>query len=144
MLVRPLRKMVLLLLLCAGASTPERVAHLPGSEVASMQRFLVVHRDGDPRHIENDIRDQLEAFGRQAEAVVDLPDDLSSYDAVVTYVDRYWWDITLYCIQLTLYFRDTRTGYVMATGSSRRGSLYRKTPSGHAALVLGDLFEKRR
>jgi hypothetical protein len=128
---------------CAsGLPTVGRTARLPGSRIDDMQRFLVVHREGDPADIENDIRDQIVELGRQADVARELPGDVSDYDAVITYVDRLWWDVTNYCIQLTLYVRDTETGYITATASSRRGSIDRKTPAGHARLMLTELFRR--
>ena len=45
-----------------------------------------------------------------------------------------------YCMQLTLYVRDTKTGWITAVGSSWRPSLERKTPAGHAKLLLTELL----
>jgi hypothetical protein len=104
----------------------------------------VQHRDGDNRDIHVAIRDELRRLGLDADAGALAPPDPSRYDAVVTYIDRYMWDMTMYCIRLTLYVRDTRTGYITATGSSWRPSLIRKTPAGHARLVLAELFPERK
>ena len=105
-----------------------------------MKTFYVVHRDGDPRNIEQDIAAQLTELGFDATAGTAEPSDPDAYDAVVTYVDRYMWDMSMYCIQLTIYVRDTQTGFITATGSSWRPSLVRKTPAGHAKILLTELL----
>jgi hypothetical protein len=111
---------------------------LPGSRLAEMQRFYVQHQPEDPRDIHLDIQRELASFGVQVDAGDGPPQ--GDYDAIVTYVDRYIWDMTMYCLQLTVYIRDTKTGYITATGWSWRPSLVRKTPQGHARLIFTELF----
>jgi hypothetical protein len=141
--VLPLVAVALGLFACASY-TQLSGTRLPGSSLASFQRFYVQHREGDDREIHLAIRDELRRLGLEADAGAAPPVDPRRYDAVVTYLDRYAWDMTMYCIRLTLYVRDTRTGYVTATGSSWRQSVVRKTPQGHARLVLAELFPERR
>jgi hypothetical protein len=111
---------------------------LPGSRLSEMHRFYVQHQPNDPRDIHLAIQSELRAFGVQADAGEGPP--TGDYDAVVSYVDRYVWDMSMYCLQLTIYIRDTRTGYITATGWSWRPSIVRKTPQGHARLILSKLF----
>jgi hypothetical protein len=125
---------------CGTSGAQYHVTTLPGSRIRSMKSFYVVHRDSDPRHIERDIAQQLVDLGYQATSGPTEPADPDQYDAVVTYIDRYMWDMSMYCLQLTLYVRDTRTGYITATASSWRPSLVRKTPAGHAKILLTELL----
>jgi hypothetical protein len=129
-----------LLLVSTGcASGAARFAEaLPGSRLSEMRRFYVQHRQGDERDIHLAIQEELRPFGVHVDAGEGPPPE--GYDAIVTYVDRYIWDMTMYCLQLTVYVRDTRTGYVTATGWSWRPSVVRKTPQGHARLILAELF----
>jgi hypothetical protein len=128
------------LVLCIGcASGAARFAgELPASRLSEMKRFYVQHQPRDSRNIHLAIREELQAFGFEVDAGRGEP--AGEYDAIVTYVDRYVWDMTMYCLQLTVYLHDTRTGYITATGWSRRPSLVRKTPKGHARLILSELF----
>jgi hypothetical protein len=132
--------LVALALVCLGcASGAARFAEeLPGSRLGEMRRFYVQHQPDDPRDIHLDIQRELRAFGLEVEAGKGPP--TGDYDAIVTYVDRYIWDMTMYCLQLTVYIRDTRTGYITATGWSWRPSMVRKTPRGHARLIFTELF----
>jgi hypothetical protein len=131
---------LLLLALVGCASGAARFAEpLPGSRISEMRRFYVQHQPSDPREIHLQIQQELRALGLEADAGPGASNP-ADYDAIVTYVDRYIWDMSMYCLQLTLYFRDTQTGYITATGWSWRPSMVRKTPQGHARLILGDLF----
>ena len=107
------------LLLCAVvtaigcASGAARYAgELPGSRLSEMRRFYVEKQAEDPRDIHLAIRDELRALGLDADAGDAAPPD--GYDAIITYVDRYQWDVTMFCIQLTLYVKDTQTLVVAA------------------------------
>ena len=111
---------------------------LPGSRLGEMKRFYVQHQEGDPRDIHLDIRDELRHFGFEVDAGSGAPS--GDYDAIVTYRDRYVWDMTMFCERLTVYFTDTSTGFITATGWSWRPSTVRKTPKGHARLIFTELF----
>lgn len=127
-----------LLLACGGAELHGQA--LPGAEprVRQLERVYVEAREGDNRGIEEDIRDQLQAMGIEAHSGPGPAPE--GYDAVVTYIDRYMWDMSMYCIQLTIYIRDAETGLIIGTGSSFRPSLIRKTPAGHAQLILQQIL----
>ena len=123
---------------CGGTGAARFAEPLPGSRLQEMRRFYVLHQDNDPRNIHLDIAEELRALGVEAQAGDGpVPSDV---DAIVSYVDRYMWDMTMYCVQLTIYVRDAHTGYVTATGWSWRPSISRKTPRGHARLILTRLF----
>jgi hypothetical protein len=111
---------------------------LPGTRLFEMHRFWVEQAPSDERGLHLVVRDELRRLGFEAEAGAGPPP--GEVDGVVTYVDRWTWDITTYCIQLTLYVRDTETGYITATGWSYRPSIVRKTPAGHARLILAEWF----
>lgn len=126
-------------LLVGCASGAGRYAgELPGSRLSGMTRFYVQHHGADPRDIHLAIQEELRTQGFHVDAGKSAPS--GDYDAIVTYRDRYVWDFTMYCQQLTVYFRDVRTGYVTATGWSFRPSAVRKTPQGHARLIFTELF----
>jgi hypothetical protein len=54
------------------------------------------------------------------------------------------WDITMYMIQLDVQFRKPQNDMPLATGSSRRTSLVRKSPSEMVKEVLDVIFTKVR
>jgi hypothetical protein len=49
-------------------------------------------------------------------------------DSVITYVDRWMWDITLYLLELTVTLRDATNSFPIALGNSYHTSLTRKSP----------------
>ena len=111
---------------------------LPGSRLSEMSRFYVQHQPDDKRDIHLAIQEEMKLLGLSVDAGMGAPSQ--NYDAIVTYADRYAWDITMFCAQLTLYVRDTRTDYITATGWSWRPATVRKTPKGHARLILREMF----
>jgi hypothetical protein len=111
---------------------------LPGSRFHEMKRFYVQKASEDDRGLHEIIRDEMVRIGIDADAGEGEP--AGEYDAVVTYIDRWSWDVTTFCMQLTIYVRDTRTGFITATGWSYRPSIARKTPAGHARLIVAEWF----
>lgn len=130
--------LVLLVSLGCASGAARFGEELPGSRLSEMRRFYVVHQAEDSRDIHLDIQEEMRGLGLEVDAGAGSP--RGDYDGIVTYADRYVWDMSMYCLQLTLYIRDTRTGFITATGWSRRPSLVRKTPKGHARLILTELF----
>jgi hypothetical protein len=66
----------------------------------------------------------------------------SSYqvDSVVTYVDRWVWDITLYLLELTITMRDATNDFPLAVGDSYHTSLTRKSPEEMVDEVITNIF----
>ncbi|MGH8275633.1 MAG: hypothetical protein ACRETH_02950, partial [Steroidobacteraceae bacterium] len=62
-------------------------------------------------------------------------------DAIVTYQDRWMWDITMYMLKLDVQVRDGRSGAILATGEVMRPSLQRKSPEDMVEEVLGVIFK---
>jgi hypothetical protein len=85
------------------------------------------------------IADQLTLRGLQATTGPEgaAPKDA---DAIVTYRDKWQWDMAMYMIELTIYVREPQTDVLLATGKSLHTSLTRKTPEEMAAEVLGNMF----
>jgi hypothetical protein len=124
----------------AGCSTGagRYAGTLPASRLHEMRRFYVQQAANDDRELHLVIRDELRRRGLEAEAgSLEAP---AETDGIVTYTDRWSWDITTFCTQITLYVRDPRTGYITATGWSYRPSIARKTPAGHVRLILAEWF----
>ena len=61
-------------------------------------------------------------------------------DAVVTYVDKWFWDITMYMLELTITLRDPESDFPLATGNSYHTSMTRKSPEGMVDEVLTNIF----
>ncbi len=64
-----------------------------------------------------------------------------SVDAVVTYVDKWMWDITMYMLELTVTIRDPKTDFPLATGNSFHTSLTRLSPKEMVNEVVDNIYK---
>jgi len=98
-----------------------------GADLNRLKTFHVVHQPKDTHNIHNLIRDKLTKDGFTATAGPELPQSSYQADSIITYVDRWMWDITLYLLELTVTLRDTTNDFSSAVGNSFRTSLTRKS-----------------
>lgn len=112
----------------------------PEMDLTQAEVFYVERFGPDNRGLEKIIADNLNvrgytaSYGEQGLA----PDDTT---VLVTYVDKWMWDITMYMIELTVTFRDPDTGAAIGSGNSYHTSLTRLTPEQMINEVLGNIFE---
>jgi hypothetical protein len=85
------------------------------------------------------IADNLKARGYQVSVGKEAP---PSADATVTYVDKWFWDLTMYMLELTIQIRDPKTDYPLATGHSMHTSLTRLSPPAMVDEVLGNIIKE--
>jgi hypothetical protein len=62
-------------------------------------------------------------------------------DAVVTYIDKWFWDITMYMLELTIVIRDPKTDFPLATGNSYHTSLTRLSPLEMVNEVIDNIYK---
>jgi hypothetical protein len=84
------------LLLASGCSNYATAMLSPGADLSRVKTFYVVHQPKDTHNIHYLIRDKLVKDGYRATAGPELPQSSYNVDSIVTYVDRWMWDITLY------------------------------------------------
>ncbi|MBN2427446.1 MAG: hypothetical protein JXK94_03820 [Deltaproteobacteria bacterium] len=124
----------------SGCSIVEqRAAKLPGAEIKEKPKFFVLSLEGDKRNIALVISDELEAMGYESDSGLKswMPPDT---DVLVTFEDRWFWDMANYMIRLNMEFRDPVTEYPLVVGESLRTSLARKSPPEMAREVLTGMF----
>lgn len=85
-----------------------------------------------------------EKFRSSGFAVTSDPEPMAQPDAVVTYLDRWMWDITMYMLELTITLQDPRTGVAVAVGNSLHTSLVRKSPKEMVDEVVENILKKRK
>lgn len=127
----------------SGCSIVElRSKQIPGSDLSSINRFYVVHFEPDKRNLQIVIRDELIEMGFQADSGPGskIPNDI---DAIVTYEDRWFWDLSNYMLQLNIEIRNPKTNYPIAIGESIRTSMARKNPDEMAREVLESIFKSK-
>ncbi|MEM9055905.1 MAG: hypothetical protein AAGD86_00430 [Pseudomonadota bacterium] len=100
--------------------------------------FVETKLGGDKREIDKIIARQLTDMGYAATAggAGERPDDV---DVLVTYIDHWMWDITMYMLELTVTMSNAETGFTLANANSYHTSLSRKSPEEMVEEVLGNL-----
>ena len=83
-------------------------------------------------------------FSASGFAVTADPAAPAKPDAVVTYVDHWMWDITMYMIELTVTVRDAKSDLPLATGNSYHTSLSRKSPQEMVDEVVDNILKTRK
>jgi hypothetical protein len=129
--------LVLLLLTgCAvnrATATVDHTAHLAG-----ITTVHVVQLEKDERGVNRLIADRLNTMGFNATTSLTKTADT---DAIVTYADKWMWDITMYMIELTVVVRDPKNDFALATGNSLHTSLTRKSPVEMVDEVTANIFK---
>lgn len=128
----------LAVLLSACATTNS--AKAPDVNLGKLKTFYVARLPADERGVEKLISKRLTALGYESTSG-DAATPPTPVDAIVTYQDRWMWDITMYMLKLDVQVRDGRSGAILATGEVMRPSLQRKSPEGMVEEVLGVIFK---
>lgn len=115
----------------------------PDLDLNKVKRFYVVKNDTDSRGTDKLIADRLTKLGYTATNGPQQPAPYNA-DVVVTYTDKWMWDITMYMLELSINFRTPDTGFPLATGNSLHTSLTRKSPEEMVEEVLTSMFDKAK
>lgn len=111
----------------------------PSAQLDKLRTVQVKKLEGEDGSVRKLIADNLRARGY---AVATEGQAQEKVDAVVTYVDKWMWDITMYLLELTITIRDPQTDYPLANGNSYHTSLTRKSPPEMVDEVLGNIFKE--
>lgn len=135
-----LRSLALIItaLLLSACVNRQSVTVAPTTDMQALKTIYVVHQPKDKERIDALIADNLRLRGVKA-SNGDGPVP-SNADAVITYVDKWMWDITMYLLQLTVTVRDPKTDYPMASANSLHGSLTRLSPTEMVAETLNNIY----
>lgn len=122
-----------------GCASKQSGSIVPGADLNTVKKFYVVRLPADNRGVEKLIVQDLVGRGYVATSgeAVNVPADV---DAVVTYQDKWMWDITMYMIQLDIQLRKPSNDMPLASGSSMRTSLKRKAPAAMVKEVLDQIY----
>ena len=85
------------------------------------------------------IENKLKSMGFMVKTGVDRP---SNVDAIVTYIEKWMWDITMYMLELTITIRDPKNDFPLASGNSYHTSLSRLAPEKMVDEVINNIFKK--
>lgn len=125
-------------LLLTACVNRQSVTVAPTTDMQALKTIYVIHQPKDKERIDTLIADNLRLRGVKA-SNGDGPAP-SNADAVITYVDKWMWDITMYLLQLTVTVRDPKTDYPMASANSLHGSLTRLSPTEMVAETLNNIY----
>ena len=126
-------------LLFAGCAVNRATATAdPSADLRALKRVHVVQLQDDGYNVNQLIADALNQRGYTATTSKDKPKDV---DAIVTYWDKWFWDITMYLLELTIVIRDPVNDFPLATGNSMHTSLTRKSAKEMVDEVLGNIFK---
>lgn len=109
----------------------------PSANLAAIKTVHVVKVPEETAGIDALIADDLR---RRGYAVTSSTEKPTNADAIVTYVDRWMWDITMYLLELTVTIRDGKTEFPLATGNSMHTSLTRKSPPEMVDEVMNNIY----
>lgn len=140
-----LRKCVILALLfmilafTSGCANRATASVAPGANLSNLKSFYLIPAPKDKDNFEL-IRANLEKRGFIVTTGPKLQPPYNA-DAVVTYIDKWMWDITMYMIELTITFRDPLNEFPLAVGNSLHTSLSRLQPEEMVDEVLTNMFK---
>ena len=134
-----LNLLLIVVLFSSGCAVNRATATLePTADLASIKSIYVTLAPDDwgtKLLIEN----KLESMGFIVKTGVDRPSDV---DAIVTYIEKWMWDITMYMLELTVTVRDPNSDFPLASGNSYHTSLSRLTPEEMVDEVISNIFKK--
>jgi hypothetical protein len=134
-----------MLALSSGCAVNRATANVsPDADIGRVKSFYVVKAQGDDRAIDKLITDNLQKRGFRVTGGPQPATTPAGTDAVVTYIDKWMWDITMYMLELTVQFRDPKTNYPMATGNSLHTSMSRLAPPQMVDEVLTNIFNAQK
>lgn len=111
----------------------------PAAKLDTLKTLHVVKHEKDERGVQTLIVDKLRSRGFAVTTGNPPPDKV---DAMVTYVDKWFWDITMYLLELTITFREPKSDYPLATGNSLHTSLTRKSPPDMVDEVVSNILKE--
>ena len=126
--------------LTTGCAVNRATATLdPGTNLSSLKTMYVKKNPDDNGGTNVLIADKLRSKG----VTVSTGDTPSStkVDAVVTYVEKWMWDITMYMLELTVVVRDPQSDFPLASGNSYHTSLSRLQPKEMVNEVVDNIYK---
>ncbi|MES2535012.1 MAG: hypothetical protein V4632_03980 [Pseudomonadota bacterium] len=115
----------------------------PGSDLKEMKSFYVVQGPDEKNNTHQLIKDYLIKSGYTATTGPALTPPYST-DAVVTYIDKWFWDITMYMLELTINIRNPSNNFPMAVGNSFHTSLTRLSPTEMVNEVMTNIYHEAK
>ncbi|MBU1364418.1 MAG: hypothetical protein KKE51_11400 [Gammaproteobacteria bacterium] len=129
----------LVTVLTTGCAVNRATANVDPSANLSSLKTMYVKRIADDDNTYNLIADKLRSKGVTVSTGTEAAP--SGVDAVVTYIDKWMWDMTMYMLELTVNIRDPKTDFPLATGNSFHTSLTRLSPTEMVNEVVDNIYK---
>jgi len=129
------------LALSLAACATMHASKAPSADLSTIKTVYVQKLEADGYGVYQVITDQLNARGFNATTGTSA-DPPEPVDAIVTYVDRWMWDLSMYMLRLNIQVRDGKTRAILASGESYRPSLQRRSKEGMVEETLDAIFKK--
>ena len=138
-LIRTLALIGLVATLTSGCAVNRATATVePSANLAALKTMYVKQIPADDStHVL--IADKLRSKGVTVTTGTSAPP--AGVDAVVTYIDKWMWDITMYMLELTIVIREPKTDFPLATGNSYHTSLTRLSPTEMVNEVIENIYK---
>lgn len=136
--------MVVLFLATGCAINRTSATFAPGTDLGKVKHMYVVQAPNDKHGVYKLLSGRLMKMGYTITVGPEMPAASYNTDLVVTYQDKWVWDITMYMLELTVYFRNPGNGYPVASGNSFHTSLTRKSSDEMVEEVLTSIFTKAK
>ena len=125
---------------CVHQNTRQLAPGLSEAGVARMRTFYV-RKDADDEHkLGEEIVGALQGMGYRA-TTGSAPSPSGRVDGVITYSDKWMWDITMYMISLDVQLREPGSDATLATAKTVRTSLVRKSQKEMVRETLAKLLK---
>jgi len=111
----------------------------PSANLDKLRVVQVRKLEGEDGTIQKLIASNLRKRGYEVSEDAKPPEKV---DAVVTYVDKWMWDFTMYLFELTVTVREPKSDFPLATGNSLHSSLTRLSPPEMVDEVVGNIFKE--
>lgn len=127
-----------LLALASCASTDLEIA--PGTDLAAIQSVFVERLPADERGVNRVLVDDFRRRGIEA-STGEIDGAPEGVDAILTYEDRWMWDITMYMLELKVVLRNPENRFPLGSAETYRPSLQRRSTERMVAEVLDTLYD---
>lgn len=125
---------------CTHQTTRQLSPGFSESGVLKMRTFYVRKHAEDDYDLDQDIVVQLQEMGYRATSG-SAQSPAGKVDAVISYTDRWMWDMTMYMLSLDVQLREPGSDYNLASARTVRSSLVRKSQKEMVRETLTKLFK---
>lgn len=112
----------------------------PGTKLSDIKVVHIKKYADDNSNVDELIAEKIRTKGVTVTTGPEVP---TGIDAVVTYVDKWMWDLTMYMLELTIVFRNPGTDFPLASGNSYHTSLTRLSPPEMVDEVVNNIYKEQ-